>query len=179
MTTFIMMCGIVGSGKSDKAKELAKQYDANIHASDSIREELTGDINNQDINELVFKTLHGRIKEDLCNCKNCIYDATNISKKFRRQFLSELKNISCTPVCLCMAISYETCLINNENRERKVPEEVIYRMRMNWQPLIIVRVLKKLNMYFLLVTMDLLIHLISANLLKRLMNLTKKINITC
>ena len=47
-----MMCGLVGSGKSYKAKELAERYDAKIHSSDFIREELTGDINNQDINEI-------------------------------------------------------------------------------------------------------------------------------
>ena len=66
--------------------------------------------------------------------KDVIYDATNISKKLRIQFLNELKNISCTPICLCMMTSYETCLENNEKRDRKVPVEVIKRMLMNWQP---------------------------------------------
>jgi predicted kinase len=123
-----MMCGLVGSGKSYKAKEVAEQYDANIHSSDSIREELTGDINNQDINELVFTTLHNRIKEDLRNGKNCIFDATNISYKRRMSFLESLNKIPCEKICVLMATPYEQCLKNNVSRDRVVPEGVIERM---------------------------------------------------
>ena len=134
MTTFIMMCGLPGSGKSYKANKLAEEYDANIHSSDSIREELSGDVNNQDINDLVFKTLHNRIKEDLWNGKNCIYDATNIGYKLRMSFLQELKNIPCEKICILMAVPYEECLKNNANRDRVVPEYVIKRMYMNFDP---------------------------------------------
>ena len=123
-----VMVGLPGSGKSYKAKELVEQYDANIHSSDAIREELTGDINNQDINDLVFKTLHNRIKEDLRNGKNCIYDACNISYKRRMAFLQELKNIPCEKYCVLMVTPYEECLNNNNNRDRVVPNGVIERM---------------------------------------------------
>ena len=129
---FIMMCGLVGSGKSCEAERLAKRYNANIHSSDAIREELSGDINNQNINDLVFKTLHNRIKEDLQNGKNCIYDATNISYKRRIAFLQELKNISCEKTCVLMATPYEECLKNNMKRDRIVPEYVIERMYRNF-----------------------------------------------
>jgi predicted kinase len=128
----IMMCGLVGSGKSYKAKEIAEQYDANIHSSDAIREELSGDINNQNINDLVFKTLHNRIKEDLRNGKNCIFDATNINYKMRMAFLQELKNIPCEKICVVMATPYEQCLKNNVSRDRVVPEYVIKRMYMSF-----------------------------------------------
>jgi predicted kinase len=92
---FFMLVGLPASGKSTYAEELANQYNANIHASDSIREELSGDINNQNINDLVFKTLHSRVKEDLTNGKSCIYDATNINYKRRMAFLNELNKIPC------------------------------------------------------------------------------------
>lgn len=126
--TFIMMVGLPGSGKSYKAKELAVEYNANIHSSDSIREELLGDINAQDANNVVFATLHNRIKEDLRNGKSCIYDATNISYKRRMAFIQELKNIPCEKICVVMATPYEQCLNNNKSRERNVPEYVIERM---------------------------------------------------
>ena len=80
---FIMMLGLPGSGKSTHAKELAERINAVIHSSDALREELTGDINNQNNNELVFQTLHKRIKEDLINGKNCIYDACQVKRKDR------------------------------------------------------------------------------------------------
>ena len=123
-----VLCGLPASGKSTYAKELADKYNANIHASDSIREELSGDVNNQNINDLVFKTLHNRVKEDLMNGKNCIYDATNINYKRRMAFLNELNKIPCEKYCYIMATPYEQCLRNNENRDRKVPKEVIERM---------------------------------------------------
>lgn len=132
MTTFIMMVGLVGSGKSTQAQKLAEEYDANIHSSDAIREELSGDINNQDINDLVFRTLHNRIKGDLRNGKNCIYDACNISYKRRKAFLEEIKNILCEKICVLMATPYEECLRNNANRDRVVPEYVIERMYRNF-----------------------------------------------
>lgn len=122
-----MLVGLPASGKSTKAEELAKTYNANIHASDKIREEL-GDINNQDNNQLVFQILHNRIKDDLKSGKNCIYNATNINYKRRMDFIRRLNNIPCEKICVLMATPYEECLRNNANRDRKVPEEVIERM---------------------------------------------------
>lgn len=127
----IMMCGLVGSGKSTYAEELAERYNANIHASDKIREEF-GDINDQSHNDKVFQTLHNRIKEDLYNGKNCIMDATNINYKKRMAFLQELNKIPCEKICVFMATPYEECLKNNSKRERKVPQYVIERMYKNF-----------------------------------------------
>ena len=135
----IMLAGLPGSGKSTIAKSITTSDDNEehkpvIHSSDGLRKELFGDETTQGDNNKLFTELHRRIKADLIAGKDVIYDATNISKKLRIQFLNELKNISCTPICLCMMTSYETCLKNNEKRERKVPVEVIKRMQMNWQP---------------------------------------------
>ena len=41
--TFTMMAGLVGSGKSTYAKQLAEETNAIICSSDAIREELYGD----------------------------------------------------------------------------------------------------------------------------------------
>ena len=126
--TLLMLVGLPGSGKSHEAQRLAEKYDANIHSSDAIRAELLGDVNAQDANGVVFTTLHNRVKEDLRNGKNCIYDATNISYKRRMAFLNELKNIPCEKICVLMATPYATCLKNNQSRDRSVPEYVIERM---------------------------------------------------
>jgi predicted kinase len=131
---FWMMIGLPCSGKSSYAKELAEEYDANIHSSDALREELTGDINNQNNNELVFKTLHQRIKNDLQNGKSCVYDACCIHYKERKAFLQELKNIPCEKICVLMATPYEVCLERSTTRDRKVSEYVIKRMYMSFDP---------------------------------------------
>lgn len=130
--TMIMMVGLVGSGKSYMAQELAKEYDATIFSSDELRVELLGDINDQKHNQELFVELHRRIKDCLREGKSAIYDACNINYKKRMAFLSELKHIPCKKICVLMATPYEECLKRNAERERKVPEDVIKRMYMNF-----------------------------------------------
>lgn len=129
---FVMMVGLPGSGKSTYTKQLAEETNAIICSSDSIREELCGYENSQDNNDEVFKILHSRIKENLKNGKNVIYDATNINSKRRRAFLSELRRIPCVKKCVIMATPFEVCCNQNESRNRVVPYEVIERMYKNW-----------------------------------------------
>ena len=128
---FAMYVGLPGSGKSTY---IANHHNTNlkVHSSDAIREELSGDINNQDINNKVFSLLHRRVKEDLKNGISCVYDATNISWKRRKAFLESLKGIDCWKVCYIMATPYEVCLEQNGRRDRVVPEAVIKRMYMNF-----------------------------------------------
>lgn len=129
---FIMMCGLVASGKSTKAKELSKEYDAEVFSSDALREEMFGDINNQEHNQELFVELHRRIKDCLRCGRSAIMDATNINYKKRMSFLSELKSIQCEKICVLMAIPYEECLRRNDERDRKVPHNVITRMYHNF-----------------------------------------------
>ena len=126
---FIMLVGLPGSGKSTFIKRY-KEY--KVHSSDDIREELTGDVNRQDINNLVFKTLHNRVKEDLLNGQSVIYDATNLNRKRRKAFLQELTNIPCWKYCILIATPFEVCLERNSQRDRKVPYNVIERMYKNF-----------------------------------------------
>ena len=132
--TFIMLCGLPASGKSTYARSLDKYY--TIHSSDDLRVEMFGDVNenSKESNDKLFIELHSRIKRDLKNGKNVIYDATNINRKRRIAFLSELKNIPCYKSCILIASPYYICLQNNRNRKKKVPENVIKRMYMNFQP---------------------------------------------
>lgn len=125
---FIMLMGLPASGKSCKAQELAKQYNATTFSSDALREELFGNVNEQSKNQELFTELHRRIKGCLREDKSAIYDATNIDYKKRMSFLAELKKIPCEKICVLMATPYEECLKRNVERERKVPEYVIERM---------------------------------------------------
>lgn len=134
-----MMEGLAGSGKSYVAEMLrinknGEQVKPIIHSSDALRAELYNNENNQEHNGDLFNELHRRIKADLCNGKDVIYDATNISKKRRTDFIQELKHIDCHKVCVCVLTPYEVVLKQNANRERKVPEEAIRKMYLNWTP---------------------------------------------
>lgn len=125
LPTLYVMVGLMGSGKSTVAEKISKKYNATIHSSDDIRVEICGDVNNQARNKEVFALLHKRVKEDIKNNKNTIYDATNISKKCRKSVIELFKNIPCNKVCVFIATPYEECLRRNNARDRKVPEFVI------------------------------------------------------
>jgi len=131
MNKFIMMCGLPASGKSLIAEQISLKENAVIHSSDSLRKELYGDINLQDKNGELFAELHNRIKRDLKEGKNVIYDATNLNYKKRKGFLEELKKIDVHKQCIFVATPYEKCIDQNNIRERKVPEYVIKRMYMS------------------------------------------------
>lgn len=131
---FIMMCGLVASGKSTRAKELAREYNATVFSSDTLREEMFGNVNDQEHNQELFAELHRRIKEYLRSGKSVIMDSTNLSYKKRMSFLQELKNIPCEKICVLMATPYEECLKRNSERERKVPEYVIEKMYRQFDP---------------------------------------------
>lgn len=130
----IMLVGLPGSGKSTYAKSLKGDYI--IHSSDDLREEMFGDVNenSKENNAKLFVELHKRIKDDLRNGKNVIYDATNLNRKRRIAFLRELTHIPCHKSCLLVMTPYYLCQRNNKQRQRCVPEDVIKRMYMNFQP---------------------------------------------
>lgn len=126
-STIIIMIGISGSGKSTKAEELAKIYDAKIYSSDKLREELYGDVNDQTHNNELFAELHKRMVSDLKDNISVIYDATNLSLKNRRKFLRYMEDNKCFPeVCAyIMSTPYEKCMEQNKMRERQVPDYVL------------------------------------------------------
>jgi len=132
MVHFVMMVGLPGSGKSYYAEQVyKKRYNAVIHSSDDIREELFGNAELQENSDKVFKVLHERALKDLSDGINVIYDATNINYKRRMAFLDNIKKLDVYKLCVLVATPYEDCLEQNKLRDRKVPEHVIERMYKN------------------------------------------------
>lgn len=120
---FYMMVGVAGSGKSFIARDLG----CPIVSSDAIRAELFGSEDDQSHNGEVFNELHKRIKNYLANGQSCVYDATNLSRKRRKNFLKELpKDVK--KIAVVAATEIDVILEQNANRMRHVPEEVIWRM---------------------------------------------------
>lgn len=78
MSTLIIMCGISGSGKSTKAKELKSKYNAVIISTDDIREDIFKNIHDQEHNKEVFRIAYDEINMFIELSHNVIFDATNI-----------------------------------------------------------------------------------------------------
>lgn len=133
-----IMIGLPGSGKSYLAKKLAEENDGIVVSSDSIREELYGDEsiqgNGSEVFSLMFKRVLAAHKEN----RVVYYDATNINRKRRIALVNSFiqKGVKRKDISfIVVATSFEKCLENNGNRARKVPKEVLYRMRENFEPL--------------------------------------------
>lgn len=131
-TKFFMMIGLPGSGKSFYAKELAERENAVIISSDAIRGELWGDESDQREPEKVFSLVHERIRENINNGKNVIYDATNLVKRYREGFLKDAGDAE--KIAVIIATEPDVVKQQNSSRTRVVPEEVIDNMlkKFNW-----------------------------------------------
>ena len=133
--TFFMLVGLPYSGKSAQAERIKSKYDAVVHSSDTIREEIMGDVQDQSNNAKVFDVLHRRVVSDLSAGRNVVYDATNINYKRRMDTLRRIEKTGCHKVCVFMATPFNICIERSKNRERIVPYEILDRMYKNmWIP---------------------------------------------
>lgn len=122
-----MLVGLPASGKSTLAKKLLKQYNAILISSDEIREEMYGDVNNQDNNHDVFEVMNNRAKQTLSDGINIIYDATNINRKRRIHLINQVLRAD-EKIVYYMNGTIKTIKYRNEYRSRIVPEDVIDKM---------------------------------------------------
>lgn len=129
----IVMCGLSASGKSTIAKELVIKHNACIVSSDSIREEICGDVADQSKNEEVFKIFHKRIREYLNKGQNVIADATNITMKSRRAIIKNVRKLDVEKICYIIPKKFKDCIRDNRNRKHPVPKEVIAAQRSKFQ----------------------------------------------
>lgn len=131
---FIMLCGLPSSGKSTWAEVFAKIAEENnkeayIVSSDAIREELWGDESIQRDHTKVFELARKRIINALrADYDYVVFDATNITRKNRNSIMSQIKHIDCEKRCIIFAEPYHILCERNRVRERRVPEDVIWKM---------------------------------------------------
>lgn len=136
MPNCYIMIGLPASGK-DYYIEKYREENEIVVSSDGIREELFGDVNDQKHNGEVFNEMFKRACAALKNGQNVYYNATNINRRRRINLIKEIKNNIKVDICfyaVVIATPYERCLINNDERKRKVPKEVIKRMYYHFEP---------------------------------------------
>lgn len=123
---FIMLVGIPGSGKSYKARALSGSRTVHI-SSDAIRKRIYGDENCQKDPGKVFSIMQEETLNALSNGISVIYDATNISRKNRKEILDKLPCYVSKECVICWA-PIELCIERDAKRDRTVGKEVIDRM---------------------------------------------------
>jgi len=126
-----MLIGLPAAGKSTICKELQREGFI-IHSSDELRLEMFGSYNVFDKNTELFEELHRRIFIDLESGNDIVYDATNLSMKRRRYFLSQVSD-NVFKEALVVATPIHTCMLRDSNRKKKVGDNVICRMWKSFQ----------------------------------------------
>lgn len=134
MVKLYVMVGIPGSGKSFASEKLAKKYNAIIFSSDKYRLKVCGDENCQDRNQEVFSLLYKELRQALIEGKNCIFDATNVTRKDRVRIFNQINGISDIEViAYVMRTPLSLCLERDMYRDRTVGSEVIYKFISRYQ----------------------------------------------
>lgn len=137
MVELVVAVGLPASGKDTYYNDILKDKGFVHVASDNIRAEVFGDVNDQKHNAEVFDIMMKRVKEALREGHSCYYNATNLNAKRRMNFIKELRNRvenKFYASCIVFATPYEECCGRNKNRERTVPDYAMERMYKNFQP---------------------------------------------
>ena len=132
MNLLIVLCGLPGSGKSTYANYITESGHFECVSTDEIRKRLYGNENIQGNGKEVFTTAFLRLQTFGLAKKNCVFDATNITPKARRKVVQECRNYYDLIVCKYIDTPLEVCLLQNAQRDRVVPQEVVLRMANNF-----------------------------------------------
>lgn len=128
MSTLIIMCGISGSGKSTKAKELKSKYNAVIISTDDIREKIFKNIHDQEHYKEVFRIAYNAINTFIELSHNVIFDATNIKYSSIKDLKKGIKYWNDVDKILCiMDTPIDKAIKQNNARDKVIPIEIIIR----------------------------------------------------
>lgn len=128
MSTLIIMCGISGSGKSTKAKELKEEYNAVIISTDDIREDIFKDIHDQEHNKEVFRIAYDEINMFIELSHNVIFDATNIKYSSIKDLKKGIKHWNdINKILYIIDTPIDKAIKQNNARDRVVPTEIIIK----------------------------------------------------
>ena len=130
--TLIVLCGISGSGKSTFRDLLCEGQMYGV-CPDLIRKCWYGDEGIQGNGKEIFEYAYAQIQMYGARKDDCVFDATNITKKARKQVIENARPHFNFILCYYFAPDLIKSQKQNLNRERQVPLEIIYKQYKQWQ----------------------------------------------
>lgn len=137
--TLIFMYGYPAAGKTTYSKLVYESFkdqgvDMVLISADKIRELLYGSEDIYGNPEEVYQSILVRMREALMTGKNVIYDATNLYKNYRMDYLTALKNVDCYKMIIRVNTDKETCIERHNKRGRNIPIEKLMKYFVIDQP---------------------------------------------
>ena len=126
--TLYIMVGTSGSGKSTVAKYIARTKGAVIVSPDQWRKKLTGDINNQENNAMVWEVAYDEMLGTLFAGYDVVFDATNTTTKARKLLLDRVTT-ECKIVFIYVRTDLDKALdrVKSRTNGQVAPEQVVRR----------------------------------------------------
>lgn len=134
MTELIVLIGLPGAGKSTYAKKYIERRVCQGKlfwkecSSDKMRRILYGDERIQGKPDTVFNALHRYVEEQLKKGDNVVYDATNVTRKNRKQIIALGKKYNCKVQAIVVWAPVDICIARDAARDRVVGPDVIMKM---------------------------------------------------
>ncbi len=131
-----MMIGLQASGKTSYVEKHAPK-DAVIISPDRIRKEIFQVDYDPAVEEGVWGTFFRQLELALRDKKKVIIDNTNVTRSGRATIFRIARRYNVPVIGYWFKTPIEECIKRNQQRERKVPEQMIYNMqRMFDEPVI-------------------------------------------
>lgn len=133
MAQLILLIGLPGSGKSTLARQLAESGHLLI-STDAIRAQLFGDEAIQGSWLKIWSEVQRQFHQAIAQisqgkARSAVFDATNAVRRNRRQVIVSARAAGFTRITgLWLDTDLRVCLDRNRNRDRQVPEDIIWRM---------------------------------------------------
>lgn len=122
MQQVIFMCGLPASGKTTFSLQIEKEYENFIRiGADDVRKDLYGSQDEYGNPEQIYAEILKRMKAVLSSGKNLIYDAVNMRKDYRMDFMNLLNEFSVQKNIIVLDVDKNICKQRFLERKRTIP----------------------------------------------------------